>query len=172
MYDANADDRTRGCGVTAAVNFTIATPVGEIVVTPGAGNSVAGIAFGKDTATGDAGGNSNHPLAVQLREYFAGERKVFDISYRFPGTDFQRAVWREIEKIPFGETLTYGDIARAITRPGAMRAVGLACGQNPFSIIVPCHRVVGAGSKLTGYGGGLWRKRWLLAFERRDLLSG
>jgi methylated-DNA-[protein]-cysteine S-methyltransferase len=74
-------------------------------------------------------------------------------------------VWQQIARIPFGETITYGDIAKAIGKPMASRAVGAACGQNPISIIVPCHRVVGSSGKLTGYAGGLWRKEWLLAFE-------
>ena len=105
------------------------------------------------------------PVVRQLDDYFFGERTVFDIDYKLGGTTFQLEVWQQIAAIPFGETATYGDIARAIGKPNASRAVGAACGQNPISIIVPCHRVVGAGNKLTGYGGGLDRKKWLLAFE-------
>ena len=105
---------------------------------------------------------------AQLVEFFRGERRVFELPYRLSGSGFQRRVWQQIALIPFGETRTYGDLARAIGQPGASRAVGAACGQNPVSIVVPCHRVVGAGDRLTGYAGGLDRKKWLLEFEARQ----
>ncbi|GAC1501327.1 MAG: methylated-DNA--[protein]-cysteine S-methyltransferase [Steroidobacteraceae bacterium] len=108
------------------------------------------------------------PLAAavqQLNEYFAGARRGFDLPLRFDGTAFQRRVWEELRKIPYGETWSYGQLARRIGNPGASRAVGLANGRNPISILAPCHRVIGADGSLTGYGGGLDRKRWLLAHE-------
>ena len=106
------------------------------------------------------------PAAVQqLNEYFAGARRGFDLPLRFDGTAFQRRVWEELRKIPYGETWSYGQLARRIGNPGASRAVGLANGRNPISILAPCHRVIGADGSLTGYGGGLDRKRWLLAHE-------
>lgn len=104
--------------------------------------------------------------ARQLREYFDGERRTFDLPLAMRGTDFQRTVWSALCDIPYGETVSYGELAERIGRPGASRAVGLANGRNPISIIVPCHRVIGADGSLTGYGGGIDRKRHLLAFER------
>ena len=104
----------------------------------------------------------------QLSEYFSGERETFDLKYRFSGTDFQKSVWNELEKIPFGETRTYGEIAAATGKPKAARAVGSACNKNPVPIIVPCHRVIGAGGKLTGFAFGTEIKKWLLGHEAFD----
>ncbi|POX49325.1 cysteine methyltransferase [Streptomyces sp. Ru71] len=101
----------------------------------------------------------------QLKAYFAGELKEFTLELRLHGTPFQRRVWEQLRAIPYGERRTYGDLAAALGTPGASRAVGLANGKNPVGIIVPCHRVVGADGSLTGYGGGLRRKRQLLDFE-------
>ena len=103
----------------------------------------------------------------QIDEYFRGRRKVFALALDLRGTDFQKAVWRELLKVPFGKTTTYGSIARALGNGKAMRAVGGANHRNPISIIVPCHRAIGADGSLTGYGGGLWRKDWLLTHERK-----
>jgi len=101
----------------------------------------------------------------QLHEYFAGTRRTFDLPLRLAGTAFQQRVWRGLQEIAYGETSSYGQLARRIGKPGASRAVGLANGRNPISIVVPCHRVIGADGSLTGYGGGLERKQWLLAHE-------
>lgn len=101
----------------------------------------------------------------QLTAYFAGELKEFTLELRMPGTPFQRSVWEQLKKIPYGETRSYGQLADALGNSGASRAVGLANGKNPIGIIVPCHRVVGASGSLTGYGGGLARKQRLLDFE-------
>lgn len=107
------------------------------------------------------------PDAVeQLEEYFAGERTAFDFPLELVGTAFQRRVWAALQTIPYGETRSYGDIARQIGAPGAFRAVGLANGHNPVGIVVPCHRVIGANGSLTGYGGGIDRKRTLLEMEK------
>lgn len=105
--------------------------------------------------------------AAQLTEYFAGQRRVFDLPLSCHGTPFQRSVWSALLEIPYGETVTYGELAQQLGKPAASRAVGLANGKNPISIIVPCHRVIGSTGSLTGYGGGLERKRYLLDFERR-----
>jgi methylated-DNA-[protein]-cysteine S-methyltransferase len=108
------------------------------------------------------------PLAAavrQLGEYFGGTRREFDLPLRSQGTAFQTRVWRELVEIPYGQTWSYGELAKRIDNPSASRAVGLANGRNPISIVVPCHRVIGADGSLTGYGGGLERKRWLLAHE-------
>lgn len=104
----------------------------------------------------------------QLEKYFSGDLTRFTIPIKMQGTDFQQKVWSALQSIPFGETVSYKTIADAIDSPKAMRAVGLANGKNPISIIVPCHRVIGANGKLTGYGGGLPRKAWLLDHESRS----
>lgn len=103
----------------------------------------------------------------QLDEYFRGERTEFALPMAAQGTAFQRKVWAALRGIPYGETVTYGQLAATIGRPTASRAVGLANGRNPISVVVPCHRVVGSNGKLTGYGGGIERKRFLLEHERR-----
>ncbi|WP_103535197.1 methylated-DNA--[protein]-cysteine S-methyltransferase [Streptomyces sp. SM11] len=105
-------------------------------------------------------------VVQELTEYFAGDRTTFDLPLDLHGTPFQRSVWAELLKIPYGETRSYGELAEELGKPGASRAVGLANGKNPVGIIVPCHRVIGASGSLTGYGGGLDRKQRLLAFER------
>ncbi|MFS4093701.1 methylated-DNA--[protein]-cysteine S-methyltransferase [Streptomyces sp. AF1A] len=107
----------------------------------------------------------------QLSAYFAGELTEFTLELALRGTPFQRGVWEQLAKIPYGETRTYGELAGALGSPGASRAVGLANGRNPIGIIVPCHRVIGSSGNLTGYGGGLERKRRLLDFERATALS-
>ena len=102
----------------------------------------------------------------QLKEYFSGKRKSFELELEPQGTEFQKKVWKELLNIPFGETITYLELSRRIGNTEAIRAVGNANGKNPVSIIIPCHRVIGASGKLIGYGGGLPRKKWLLDFER------
>jgi methylated-DNA-[protein]-cysteine S-methyltransferase len=107
----------------------------------------------------------------QLEAYFAGELIEFDVDLRFEGTEFQQQVWATLLEIPYGETWSYGAVARRIGRPTASRAVGMANGRNPIGIIVPCHRVIGSTGRLTGYGGGLDRKQVLLDLERRTLFN-
>lgn len=113
---------------------------------------------------------------VQLEAYFAGSRRVFDLPLHPEGTPFQLMVWRALATIPYGSTQSYGELARRIDHPQAMRAVGAANGRNPLPIVLPCHRVIGANSSLTGFGGGLPTKRWLLGLECRvadgDLFAG
>ncbi|HLP93689.1 MAG TPA: methylated-DNA--[protein]-cysteine S-methyltransferase [Saprospiraceae bacterium] len=116
------------------------------------------------------GDNPHFPrLKTQLEEYFSGARKEFDLPLAMPGTAFQQSVWQELMTIPYGITRSYADQATALQKPGAVRAVALANGMNRISIIVPCHRIIGSDGSLTGYGGGLWRKRWLLDWEREHL---
>jgi methylated-DNA-[protein]-cysteine S-methyltransferase len=111
-------------------------------------------------------GDASHPIAQRLRAYVAGDiAAIDDILTESAGTPFQRQVWAALRDIPAGETWSYGDLARHIGRPEAVRAVGLANGANPIGVVVPCHRVIGADGSLTGYGGGIERKRWLLAHE-------
>jgi methylated-DNA-[protein]-cysteine S-methyltransferase len=105
----------------------------------------------------------------ELQEYFAGRLQRFSLQLRPSGTEFQKRVWKELQAIPYGETISYGQLAERIGNPKASRAVGLANGANPISIVVPCHRVIGANGKLTGYGGGLNIKEKLLALERNQL---
>ncbi len=110
-------------------------------------------------------------IAKQFAEYFRGKRHEFDIPLSMTGTEFQRSVWNELRKIPYGTTTTYGEIARRIDNPKAVRAVGLANGQNSIPIIVPCHRVIGSNGKLTGFGGGLENKALLLQLEQQSQLQ-
>lgn len=155
----------------STVRYTvIMSPLGELLVTrddegitglylPGGKKPVRPAA---DWQRDDGGFED---LRLQLGEYFSGARREFDLPLRPRGTAFQQRVWDALLLIPYGETASYGATALAIGAPTASRAVGLANGQNPISIVVPCHRVVGANGSLTGYGGGLPAKRWLLAHE-------
>jgi methylated-DNA-[protein]-cysteine S-methyltransferase len=119
-----------------------------------------------------AGEDEGHPVLVeaerQLNEYFAGRRKTFSLKLDFAGTEFQRKVWQALLEIPFGQTRSYGEIAKRIGSPAAMRAVGAANGRHPISIVAPCHRVIGATGKLTGFAGGLDAKAHLLALEEES----
>lgn len=118
--------------------------------------------FGERVAAGEA----PFPEVVrQLTAYFAGELTSFDLPVRLEGTEFQRSVWEQLVRIPYGQTWSYGELAAKLGKPNASRAVGLANGKNPVGIIVPCHRVIGASGSMTGYGGGIDRKVRLLAFE-------
>lgn len=118
--------------------------------------------------------SSDHPVlaeaAAQLDAYFAGQRASFDLPLASEGTAFQQRVWTVLAEIPYGQTWSYGDVAAHVGAPRASRAVGAACGRNPLAVVVPCHRVVGADGRLTGYGGGLARKQALLDLERAHRL--
>jgi AraC family transcriptional regulator of adaptative response/methylated-DNA-[protein]-cysteine methyltransferase len=115
-------------------------------------------------------GENRHfkPLIKQLKEYFEGSRKEFSIPLVTPGTDFQQSVWNELRTIPYGTTRSYLEQSVAMGKPGSIRAVANANGMNRISIIIPCHRVIGSDGKLTGYGGGLKRKKWLLDHEKKN----
>jgi O-6-methylguanine DNA methyltransferase len=149
----------------------IDSPVGPLLLAVSEGGLVA-LEFGR----GNIGegwvevAERTAPYARQLEEYFAGRRRQFDLPLDLRGTEFQQRCWQELLKVPYGETRSYADIARAIGNPSAVRAVGLANGQNPIAIVVPCHRVIGSDGSLTGYGGGLEVKRQLLELE--GALSG
>jgi methylated-DNA-[protein]-cysteine S-methyltransferase len=130
-----------------------------------------------DAIFGVPGEPAGEPFAsagAQLAAYFAGERTEFDLPLAPAGTPFQQQVWTALRSIPYGQTWSYGRIAGHLGRPGASRAVGLANGKNPISVIIPCHRVIGADGSLTGYGGGMQRKRFLLDLEQgvRSLIPG
>lgn len=107
----------------------------------------------------------------QLHGYFNGKSKSFNLALDLEGSDFQKKVWNEILKIPFGKIKTYNDIAKKLGNKKTARVVGNAVGKNPLAIIIPCHRVIGSDGKLVGYAGGLWRKKWLLNFENKDVQS-
>ncbi|MBM0205709.1 methylated-DNA--[protein]-cysteine S-methyltransferase [Micromonospora sp. STR1s_5] len=142
------------------------SPIGEFSVATD-GTSVRGAYFGRlEAATNEPVDALSRQAVDELRAYFAGELTAFTVPVSAPrGSDFERAVWREMTRIPYGETLTYGEVARLVGDPGAARAVGVACNRNPVPVIVPCHRIVGAGGKLVGFGGGLPRKVKLLELE-------
>jgi methylated-DNA-[protein]-cysteine S-methyltransferase len=146
------------------------SPVGELMLV-GDREALSGLHFvdGGRPAAAASGWREDPaafaPVLEQLGEYFAGERTRFDLPLAPRGTDFQLSVWRELLDIPYGQTVSYGQLALRVGSPGAARAVGLANGSNPIALVVPCHRVIGANGTLTGYGGGMERKRWLLDLE-------
>lgn len=148
--------------------FCCDLPVGRVGICEEDG-AVTSVEFGGSAPAGAA--VEETPLitmaASQLREYFRGERKSFDLPLAPRGTQFQLKVWAALREIPYGQTRSYGQIAQAVGNPKACRAVGMANNRNPIAIIVPCHRVIGADGSLTGYAGGLETKRFLLELERR-----
>jgi methylated-DNA-[protein]-cysteine S-methyltransferase len=150
-------------------NAVLETPIGGLGVRVGDG-AVVGVSFGAHLEAVPAS-DLDPVLAAALREltdFFTGDRLAFGVTSTFVyGSEFERAVWAQIATIPYGQTRTYGEIARAVGEPGGAQAVGAACGRNPVPVIVPCHRVVGANGKLVGFGGGLPRKRFLLNLEAR-----
>ena len=140
------------------------SPIGliEIVGTP---TAITELNFVEDRRP-DATPHPNvRKTKLQVAEYFEGKRRTFDIRLALSGTDFQQHVWQRLQAVPYGRTASYQDIAWAIGRPAAVRAVGAANGRNPVAIIVPCHRIIGKNGRLVGYGSGLWRKEWLLKHE-------
>jgi methylated-DNA-[protein]-cysteine S-methyltransferase len=148
------------------------SPLGEILLV-GDGRNLTALNFqeGTQPAAIEAGWQRDEaPFAEvidQLRAYFSGELERFDLPLQPAGTPFQQQVWRQLQAIPYGQTISYGELAQRLGKPGAARAVGLANGANPIPLIVPCHRVIGSNGQLTGYGGGLPIKRALLALEQR-----
>jgi methylated-DNA-[protein]-cysteine S-methyltransferase len=151
--------------------ITMKSPLGLLTLTSD-GKALTGIYTKEDKL------DAQHPLRTQkldavlkkakkqLDEYFKGKRDQFDVPLFFSGTVFQKKVWRALMRIPYGQTLSYGELAREIGKPKAARAVGMANNKNPLCIIVPCHRVIGADGSLTGYAGGLDKKKWLLKLEK------
>ncbi len=155
---------------------TASSPVGRLTLVA-AGDRLVALTFDDDShaarARGDAARDDRRlrAVATQLEEYFAGTRTAFDLSLAPEGTAFQKKVWAALRRIPFGDTASYGQIARAIGTPTAARAIGGANHRNPIAIMIPCHRVIGADGSMTGYGGGLRRKRLLLDLESRVAAS-
>ena len=145
--------------------MTLRSPLGILTVAADAG-VLRGIRFSSTDFGRRPAAPALQSLADRLRAYFNGDLRALDtISVDPEGTPFQREVWRALQQIPAGRTCSYAELARAIGRPDAVRAVGAANGANPIPIVIPCHRVIGANGRLVGYGGGLERKRWLLAHE-------
>jgi methylated-DNA-[protein]-cysteine S-methyltransferase len=144
---------------------TVDSPLGELLLA-GDGDALTAVRMNGLSCPGwrrDPG--SFREAAEQLRSYFAGELREFDLALDPRGTPFQRRVWAALREIPYGSTISYTELAAAVGRPGAHRAVGAANGRNPIAVVIPCHRVIGASGALTGYGGGLGRKRLLLDLE-------
>jgi methylated-DNA-[protein]-cysteine S-methyltransferase len=157
---------------TPAVLYTIVpSPIDPLLLT-GDGEGITGLYLSPHTGRAQPldswrrDDSAFDEAAAQLAAFFAGRRTSFDLSLRPHGTPFQEQVWQALLGIPYGETVSYGELARRVGNVGASRAVGLANGRNPISIMIPCHRVIGADGRLTGYGGGLDRKRFLLDLER------
>jgi methylated-DNA-[protein]-cysteine S-methyltransferase len=161
--------------MAATLYTTTDSPIGELLLT-GDGAALAGLYMqaGRPKRIDPSWRRSDAAFAAavaQLGEYFAGERREFDLPLAPRGAAFQLRAWEALREIPYGETVTYGEQARRIGHPDAARAVGAANGRNPIAVIVPCHRVIGANGSLTGFGGGLERKRLLLDLEA-DTVSG
>jgi methylated-DNA-[protein]-cysteine S-methyltransferase len=159
----------KGCPDHATCSREVDSPVGGLVLFA-TRKGLAGLFFAhrapdRQAPPDDPGNPHLNAAEAQLIEYFAKQRQSFEIQFDHQGTTFQKQVWQQLSQIPFGETCSYGDIARRIKNPKSVRAVGLATGSNPISIIVPCHRVIGADGSLTGFGGGLDIKHKLLTHE-------
>lgn len=158
------------------VTRSVPTPVGDVLLV-GDGETLHGIYLpdhrpAPKLAGAVENGTAYGEAARQLEEWFAGRRTSFELTFELAGTDFQKRVWDVLRQIPFGQTMTYAEVAERAGRPGSARAVGHAVARNPVSIVVPCHRVVGSGGSLTGYAGGLERKRTLLDHERGIVATG
>jgi len=163
----------RGIGTQHAKEqrLVISSPLGLLELVAG-GDTLRQLRFSEKGGVEDKPAGHSPILAEcrrQLEEYFSGKRRRFNLSLDPQGTAFEKEIWQRLKRIPYGRTASYKEIAQDIGRPRAVRAVGAANGKNPLAIIVPCHRVVGHNGSLTGYGGGLWRKQWLLDHERRNV---
>jgi methylated-DNA-[protein]-cysteine S-methyltransferase len=149
----------------------VPSPLGDLLIA-GDGEAISGIYFEEHPAIdGEEAPELFQDAAIQLQEWFAGRRTEFDLKLDPQGTPFQRRVWAALREIPYGRTTSYLEIAARAGNPRAARPAGQAIGRNPLSIIVPCHRVIGSNGSLTGYGGGMERKRWLLEHERKVLAA-
>lgn len=142
---------------------TLSTPCGPLVVRAG-NKGITSVTFAEPEHD-DHPGELTRQTCRELSQYLAGEPVHFTVPLEVTGTPFQQQVWQALTRVPYGQVCAYGDIARMLDNPKAVRAVGAANGKNPVAIIVPCHRIIGANKKLTGYAGGLWRKQFLLELE-------
>jgi methylated-DNA-[protein]-cysteine S-methyltransferase len=152
--------------------MTIQTPLGPLQASTNADGALTELKFAalnSNGANGNGGSAADSAVARQLAEFFSGQRKTFDLPMAPAGTDFQKRVWAELVRIPYGETISYSELAKRVGSEGAARAVGRANATNPIAIVVPCHRVIGADGSLTGYAYGVEMKRRLLDFERGQI---
>ena len=150
---------------------TIPSPIGSITLTSD-GKVLTGLTLDHPAPPGAMEDQKRlKPFLDELKEYLAGERKKFSFQITQNGTPFQKRVWSELMRIPFGQTISYGELAKRVGTPKAARAVGSANGKNQIAIIVPCHRVIASDGTIGGYGGGLWRKEWLLQLESIRVVS-
>lgn len=171
MSTSTASSTTSTMSPTQTLKYTtVESPIGELLLL-GDEQALHGLYMQdgrRPTRIAPSWEPSAEPFAAvrgQLGEYFDGRRTTFDVPLVMDGSPFERRVWHALQEIPYGETVSYGEIAQRVGQPSAARAVGLANGRNPIAVIVPCHRVIGANGTLTGYGGGLERKRLLLELE-------
>jgi methylated-DNA-[protein]-cysteine S-methyltransferase len=150
--------------------FCYETIIGDITICANE-KAVTGLSFGKclDAAMKNLETKIIKKAFTQLHEYLNGSRTMFDLKFEYSGSDFQMAVWDQLKKIPYGKTKTYKEIARDLGSPKSCRAVGIACGKNPISVFMPCHRIIGSNGNLTGYGGGLHIKKHLLEMEKNGI---
>ncbi len=151
--------------------YIYASPIGTLEIN-GSENGIRSIIYIETTETSDSIPDCLTDCVMQLEEYFNGNRTSFSLKLDPSGSEFQLRVWQQLVTIPFGDTISYLQLAVKTGDAKAVRAVGHANGQNRLNIIIPCHRVIGANGKLTGYGGGLWRKEWLLKHEIKDSMPG
>jgi methylated-DNA-[protein]-cysteine S-methyltransferase len=153
--------------MTTTITRTVPSPLGDLLLV-GDGETLCGLYLTDHPYVAGAveDGDAFPEVVSQLEEFFAGKRTAFELPLELAGTDFQRRVWEVLRHIPYGETVSYGEVAQLAGYPGSARAVGSAIGRNPVVIVVPCHRVIGSDGSLTGYGGGLDRKVSLLDLER------
>ncbi len=171
QYAQAPNDAANGGAPDVLLYTTVDSPIGELLLL-GDGDTLHGLYMQggrKPVAIVSAWQRAEAPFAAvtaQLEEYFGGRRETFDVSLQMHGSPFEQRVWSALQEIPYGETTSYGELASRIGQPTGARAVGLANGRNPIAVIVPCHRVIGADGSLTGYGGGLERKRILLELEQ------
>ena len=145
---------------------SFASPLGFLILKSD-GQSITAISFSENNVPERNSCEVLERCILQLGNYFSGKTVAFDLPLNPDGTEFQQKVWAELLKIPYGETITYMELAVSLGDPKAVRAVGTANGRNPIAVIIPCHRVIGAGNKLTGYAGGIWRKKQLLELEMK-----
>lgn len=146
--------------------LTIKTPIGLLEITA-TDEAIVGVRPANHGKNVEANGLAQK-CKTELEEYFAGKRKNFDLPLAGEGTDFQKQVWEQLQRIPYGKTRTYGEIAKMMGKPKASRAIGMANHNNPILILVPCHRVIGADGSLTGYAAGIEAKKYLLEFEKKN----
>jgi methylated-DNA-[protein]-cysteine S-methyltransferase len=140
------------------------SPIGLIVISANE-QAIVSVLFTEEAGTPEISSPLTRDCARQLEDFFRGKRQAFDLPLQPVGTNFQMEVWNELQKIPFGTTISYKSLAARLGNEKKIRAAGTANGKNPVSIIIPCHRVIGSNGELVGYGGGLWRKKWLLEME-------